>query len=134
MLAGGFHDAENGAALLGHADPAFREMRLQTAGNFSLRQWHGRRLLSWQVVATDLRRNRSAMLDLLERFRHDHRCSPRCDSVANKPENFKSGIMGSLVATELHVRSVATRLHLDQYSLFFTGRAAYTPRIYRCTK
>jgi hypothetical protein len=37
MLAGGFHDAEDGAALLGHPDAAFGKVGLQAAGNFGLR-------------------------------------------------------------------------------------------------
>jgi hypothetical protein len=36
VFGGGLHDAQNGAALLGHADAALREMCLQAAWNFSL--------------------------------------------------------------------------------------------------
>jgi hypothetical protein len=43
------------------------------------------------------------MLDLPERFRHDGRCSPRCDSVANKENSFKSGSLSRSVATELQL-------------------------------
>ena len=37
MLAGSLHDAEDGAALLRHADAAFGKVRLQAAGDFGLR-------------------------------------------------------------------------------------------------
>lgn len=37
MLRGGFHDAQDGAALLGHADSALGEVGLQAAGHLGLR-------------------------------------------------------------------------------------------------
>jgi len=40
VLVGGLDHAQDGAALLGHADAALGEMRLQTAGDFGLRKGH----------------------------------------------------------------------------------------------
>jgi hypothetical protein len=40
VLVGGFDNAQDGAALVGHADPALGKVRLETARDFGLRKGH----------------------------------------------------------------------------------------------
>jgi hypothetical protein len=62
MLARSFHYAQDGTPLLGHADPALREVCLQSARHFSLRKWH-RNSSPSQLVATRMRQILTPALD-----------------------------------------------------------------------
>jgi len=62
VLTGGFHHAEDSAALLGHPDSAFGKLGLQASRHFSLRQWH-KDLSRSQLVAISVRRILRALLD-----------------------------------------------------------------------
>lgn len=57
MLVSGFDDAQDRTPLLGHANAALREVRLQTSGNFGLRKRHDSRLAftcrKWSQLSCD---------------------------------------------------------------------------------